>query len=159
MTDVNGGKKVNVVITKHAEKRCKERNGWKRSASRRMAMKALVNGTPSESTEGELHFWIRERKDNDDSKLYYVFGNHLYIYTTKQETKKEITYILITVIPINQKLLTKHRDTSDLFESDSFVEYKSEKHTERWQTIRYHGAKCASQEYQKKLHSHPSWMH
>ena len=81
MTDVNGGKKVNVVITKHAEKRCKERNGWKRSASRRMAMKALVNGTPSESTEGELYFWIRERKDDDDSKLYYVFGNHLYIYT------------------------------------------------------------------------------
>lgn len=158
MTDINGGKKVTVTLTKHAEKRCKERCGWKRSSSKRMAMKALVKGTTYENTKGELFFWIRERK-KDDSNLYYVFGNHLFVYAVKEETKTDITYNLITVIPINQKLLNKHRDTSDLFESDSFADYRSEKgkRSERWATIRYHQANNRTQEFQQKMHVRPVW--
>ncbi len=80
-----------VVITKHAYSRLKERNGWNKKASDRMIPKVYVNGLRPEQVKGYLKNWVITKYEYSNERDEYVlFGDKLYIFNNKT---------MLTVLP------------------------------------------------------------
>ncbi|QFJ55271.1 hypothetical protein [Pseudobutyrivibrio xylanivorans] len=80
-----------VVITKHAYSRLKERNGWNKKASDRMIPKVYVNGLRPEQIKGYLKNWVITKYEYSNERDEYVlFGDKLYIFNNKT---------MLTVLP------------------------------------------------------------
>lgn len=80
-----------VVITKHAYSRLKERNGWSKKASDCMIPKVYVNGLRPEQVKGYLKNWVITKYEYSNERDEYVlFGDKLYIFNNKT---------MLTVLP------------------------------------------------------------
>lgn len=84
-------------ITKHANQRSKERNGWNDKTTERMVAKVLEKGIQHKQTKGNLHKWMTglyaaHKRKGADIRLY---GDKAYVF---------VYQTLITVVPIPQNL-------------------------------------------------------
>lgn len=83
--------KDELVITKHAYIRMKERNGWNRKTAKRMVSKIYNDGMRPNQVKGYLKSWVNTKYENrNEGDEYILFGNKLYIFN-------EMT--LLTVLP------------------------------------------------------------
>lgn len=86
-----------VQITKHSEKRSKERCGLNKNSTNRMAIKAFEKGVCHSETSGNLRRWMDKlylsHKAANNTKLY---GDKAYLFKGN---------MLITVIQIPNNLL------------------------------------------------------
>jgi len=83
----------NAQVTKHGEKRMRERLGLNRRASRRIAQKALENGLTRDDLDGKLRKYVNsawnQYKTADNMRIYH---RHLYIF-------QESTLITVFLLP------------------------------------------------------------
>ena len=83
-------------VTKHAETRMKERCGFNKHSSERMAKKAFEDGVTHAQTKGRLNRWITKLYfKNRSANNIRLYGDNAYIFC-------ETT--LVTVIPIPNEL-------------------------------------------------------
>lgn len=86
-----------VQVTKHSEKRSKERCGLNKNSTSRMAEKAFKNGVCHSETSGNLRRWMDKlylsHKVANNTKLY---GDKAYLFKGN---------MLITIIQIPNNLL------------------------------------------------------
>ena len=84
-------------ITKHANARSKERNGWNTKTTERMLQKVLEQGITHSQTKGRLNKWMSSlysnyRRKGKDIRLY---GDKAYIFVNES---------LLTVLQIPANL-------------------------------------------------------
>lgn len=90
-----------VYITRHAEERLKQRNGWNKKTINRMALKIYNEGTTLNKKE---HPWAIDMiKMRAKNSLYKLYGNFVYVF---QDTT------LITVLNIPQNINRKETITT-----------------------------------------------
>lgn len=85
----------NVKISKHASKRLKERQGFKKRSNTRMIEKVLNEGYDLDETKGVLNNYLRNKKDNYKELgefIYRVYGEYVYIFN---ENEVLVTSILL----------------------------------------------------------------
>jgi len=71
----------NIIITKHAYLRLKERNGWNRKASRRMISRIYTEGIRQGEVKGYLKMWVNMKcKYAEEGDEYILYGDKLYIF-------------------------------------------------------------------------------
>ena len=81
-----------LVITKHAYTRMKERNGWNKKAATRMVSRIYSDGVRPEQVKGYLKKWVNTKYEyRNDGDEYVLFGNKLYIFNGMT---------MLTVLPI-----------------------------------------------------------
>lgn len=73
-----------VIVSKHAKKRIKERIGVPKRCSESVAQKAFDSGVSHSASKGRLKRWISklflEKKEADNIK---IFGNHVFLFRGK----------------------------------------------------------------------------
>lgn len=73
-----------LVITKHAYMRMKERNGWNRKAATRMVSRVYNNGIRFANVKGYLKSWVNTKYEySNEGDEYVLFGDKLYIFNDK----------------------------------------------------------------------------
>ena len=83
-------------ITKHAEKRMKERCRFNKKSQERMANKAFSEGITHAQTKGRLNKWITSLYfSNKNASNIRVYGDMAYIFCAET---------LVTVIPVPTNL-------------------------------------------------------
>ncbi len=83
-------------VTKHANKRIRERCGINRKSCERVAKLALERGVPHNRTKGRLNKWVTKVYfKNEKANNIRIYGDKAYIFS--DET-------LITVIQIPQEI-------------------------------------------------------
>lgn len=88
-----------IIITRHAYKRAKERLRWKKSVLRRMAQVAFEEGFTHAETKGQLRgfldkVWLNYKVCNN----IRIYGEHVYIFADNR---------LVTIYRVQTKLI-KH---------------------------------------------------
>ena len=70
-----------ITVTRHAYLRMKERNGWNKKASERMAARIYLEGLRPEQVKGYLKGWINKKySKNNQGNEFVLFGEMLYIF-------------------------------------------------------------------------------
>ena len=71
-----------VVISKHAYERLKERNGWNKKTAERMLSKICIDGKQPEEIKGYLKIWVNKKRTNKLGVAtgFILYGNMLYIF-------------------------------------------------------------------------------
>lgn len=73
-----------IVITKHAYMRMKERNGWNRKAARRMVSRVYSEGVRPDHVKGYLKNWVNTKYEyRNEGDEYILYGDKLYIFNGK----------------------------------------------------------------------------
>ena len=81
----------NIVLTRHAYLRMKERNGWSKKASERMAARIYLEGLRPEQVKGYLKGWINKKcSKSSQGNEFVLFGEMLYIFNGRT---------MLTVLP------------------------------------------------------------
>lgn len=71
-----------VIVSKHAKKRIKERCGVSKRAAERLAKMAANRGIDRESTKGSLRKWLDEKSLRSDiGSRILVWGDKAYIFS------------------------------------------------------------------------------
>ncbi len=84
-----------MMVSKHAEKRMKERNGLSKKACHRIAQKAYDDGIPHSRTKGNLNKWVTSIFfRNTDANNIKLYGDKAYIFCGS-------TLITVIQIPAN----------------------------------------------------------
>ncbi len=84
-------------VTRHGEKRLKERMGIPKKSCERQYQMAMERGLPHGKMTGSLYKWVTAQAFKQPVKgHYYIYSNNLFI--VKQEA-------LVTVIPLPANLL------------------------------------------------------
>lgn len=87
--------KIETIITRHAKKRLKERNGFNKKSMQRMADRAYEKGIPLSETKGQLHKWVTSVYfRNTEVNNLRIYGDKLYLFRDN---------ILITILQVPQK--------------------------------------------------------
>ena len=88
---------MKIQVSRHAEKRMRERCGLNRKAVERMAQKAFDKGIKRSQTKGNLNKWVTglwsRNKSADNIRLY---GDKVYIFCDN---------VLVTVMQIPRDLV------------------------------------------------------
>lgn len=83
---------TDIIITKHAETRLKERCGLNKKSIKRISQKAFNNGLPGEKAKGELKKWTKSiRRRNEAINNVRIYGDKIFLFDG---------YTLITVLQI-----------------------------------------------------------
>lgn len=84
-------------VTKHAEKRMKERSGLEKKSIDRMAAVALKKGLSHSDTKGNLNKWVTKLWfTNKNANNIRIYGDKAYIFANET---------LITVIQVPSNLI------------------------------------------------------
>lgn len=71
-----------IVITEHAEKRAKERCGWNKSATHRMAKRAYCSGLTHTETRGKLHRYLdKVFLQKQSANNLRVYGTNIFLFS------------------------------------------------------------------------------
>lgn len=85
-----------ITISRHAEKRMKERCGFNKKSIERIVKRAYEKGTDYKDTTGLLKRWIKKiHLKNKKANEYRVYGQMLYIFDNGK---------LVTVLHIPNEL-------------------------------------------------------
>ena len=70
-----------IQISRHAEKRLRERNGLNKKSMQRIAERAFNNGLEHRDTTGNLRKWLLSLKDkrNNVNKIM-IYGHQVYLF-------------------------------------------------------------------------------
>lgn len=80
-----------IVITKHAYMRMKERNGWNKRVATRMVTRVYNSGIRPGQIKGYLKNWVNTKYEYSNvGDEYVLYGDKLYIFNDKT---------MITVLP------------------------------------------------------------
>ena len=83
---------VEIILTKHAEKRMHERAGLNRKAAKRLATRAVECGITVEQTKGCLHRFLAQKERSTTDKMFVrIYGEMAYIFRDLNERKLLIT--------------------------------------------------------------------
>lgn len=83
-------------VTRHGEKRIRERIGVSKKGAERQAEMALERGLSHGQMKGSLHKWVTSVAMKEYRRgQYYIYNNKLFIYKSS---------LLITVIPVPSNL-------------------------------------------------------
>jgi len=86
-----------ITVTKHGEKRIRERSGLNKSSVNRIVEKAYKDGLKMEETTGELHKWIiYVHLKNQGANEIRIYGDKAYIFSDGY---------LITLLQVPNQLL------------------------------------------------------
>lgn len=70
-----------IIITKHAYTRMKERNGWNKKTATRMVRRVYSDGTRHDQVKGYLKKWLKTKYEySNDGDEYILYGEKLYIF-------------------------------------------------------------------------------
>lgn len=86
------------VISDHAFLRLRQRNGWNRKASTRMAERIYREGVRPEAVKGVLRKWIEKKSAQDAQSEYVIYGQSLYIF-------RGSTLITVFPVPTRKRLI------------------------------------------------------
>lgn len=92
------------MVTKHAQKRLKERCGVNKKSADRMAKKALQNGMKHSETTGNLKKWV------DGLYFYNKSANNIRLYGDKAYIFHGQDLITVLQIPHNLVKFVKRSD-------------------------------------------------
>lgn len=67
-----------MIITKHAQKQLKKRQGLSKSAQSNLIDKVLAYGLTCENTHGQLREYL-ERKQENSGVRFYIYGEFVYV--------------------------------------------------------------------------------
>ena len=84
----------NVIVTKHAEKRMRERLGIQKKSTQRIADRAYLSGKNYDAVTSKIRRWAKEvcsKHDNNELSGYRFFGDKMFIFDEN---------VLITVLQI-----------------------------------------------------------
>jgi hypothetical protein len=86
-----------VTVTKHAEKRMRQRLGLNKKSVQRMAEKALEEGIAHSDSKGRLHKYLDWQALSCGNKCKWrIYGEYIYCFSMQD--------VLITVLPLNNYL-------------------------------------------------------
>jgi len=86
-----------MIVTNHAKKRLKERNGFSKNTAERMADKAFKEGIKHSETKGSLNRWVTNLYFmNESANNIRLYGDKAYIFCGET---------LVTVIQIPANLM------------------------------------------------------
>lgn len=91
-------------VSRHAQKRMKERNGLTKKAAERIAKRAFEEGLRREECAGRLRKWMDNQHyygtklDEEVMTEIRIFGDKTYIYDLQ-------THMLVTVIQVPSNLM------------------------------------------------------
>lgn len=94
---------VTLIITKHAQKRLKERCGLNKKASERLAKLAYEHGIKHNETTGNLRKWV------DSQYFYNETANNIRLYGDKAFIFSDYKLITVLQIPHNLVRYVKRR--------------------------------------------------
>ena len=84
-------KSEEIVVTKHAYLRMKERNGWNKKAAMRMALRVYNDGIRHDKIKGYLKNWVNTKYEyRNAGDEYILYGDKLYIFNNRT---------MLTVLP------------------------------------------------------------
>lgn len=89
-----------MYVTKHATKRMVKRIGINKSACKRLAAKAFVNGYTLDEVDRTVRLWIAANTSYDCSFHSRVYGDVMYIFTADA--------VLITVLKLPHSITKSH---------------------------------------------------
>lgn len=69
-----------VYVSRHAFQRMKERNGWNKKTSIRMAKKIYNNGLNPDEVHGVYRPWVMNRLKKEPSATLKLYGQNLYVF-------------------------------------------------------------------------------
>ena len=90
----------NIIISKHAYQRLKERNGWNRKSAERLINRIYLQGKRPADIKGYLRVWVNYKINasiEPDSE-FVLYGNKLYIFSN-------CTLITVVSAPCRSTLL------------------------------------------------------
>lgn len=97
---IDGATMIEVIVTKHAAQRLKERLGIKRKAVIRHAQMAFTQGkTPSDAQPNDYTIWLTHRQSLNNKIMYIVYKQWVYIFSLCND--KQVPK-LITVYPLDK---------------------------------------------------------
>lgn len=96
-----------MVVTKHAQKRLKERCGVSKKSADRMAKKAYEFGMTHSETTGNLKKWV------DGLYFYNQTANQIRLYGDKAYIFRNQKLITVIQIPHNLVQFVKRREKKD----------------------------------------------
>lgn len=86
-----------MTVSKHAEKRMRQRLGVNKSSVARIASKALELGITHSDTSGKLHRFLDRKALADNRKFKWrIYAEHLWCFSSND--------ILVTVLPLDNNL-------------------------------------------------------
>jgi len=86
-----------MVLTKHAEKRMRQRLGLNKKSVSKIADKALREGITHAETRGKLHKYLdRQVLEYDRKYKWRIFNGYLYCFSFED--------VLITVFPLDYEM-------------------------------------------------------
>ncbi len=94
-----------LLITKHAYKRAKERCGWNKSATDRMAKKIFEQGMSVKEVKGTLKPWVEIKLEHGGSLESRIYGDVLYVI---REGKLITMYHVPSKVRIQNKICRRH---------------------------------------------------
>ena len=84
--------KTELIISKHAYARMKERNGWSKKTATRMIQKVYQNGLRPDQIKGYLKGWVNNKAGySKEGEEFVLFGEKLYIFSGNT---------MLTVLPV-----------------------------------------------------------
>ena len=85
-----------MVVTKHAQKRIKERCGFNKKAMNRMSRKAYIDGVSYRDTKGQLNKWLNNVYfKNENTNNIKLYGDKAYVFCDDK---------LVTVLQVPHRL-------------------------------------------------------
>ena len=99
---------MNIIATKHAEQRAKERAGLPAKSVKRIALKALNNGIEDIHLKGEISGWVFNKLNNhSESRKFFLYGDKAWVFSPEDDN-----YILVTLLQLPSGLVRKVKNIS-----------------------------------------------
>ena len=92
-----------VMITEHAKKRMKERNGLPKKSLQRIADKVLEKGIRRENIKGCIRQWMDNLYSGDNNSRDFILYGHMVYITGKDDA-------IVTVLHVPRKLVKACRN-------------------------------------------------
>lgn len=94
---------MNVIVTKHAQQRAKERAGLPAKSVERIAQKALEKGIEDTCLKGEVSGWVYNKLNNhSEGRKFYLYGDKAWVFTEENGA-----HVLITLLQLPSALVRK----------------------------------------------------
>lgn len=81
MLEVEVNDMEELIISEHAYKRIRQRNGWNRKTTDRMIKRIYLNGLRIDEIKGYAKKWFSHKQSNRSLEGEYIlYGDHVYIF-------------------------------------------------------------------------------